>query len=272
MAKEECCNGGCNCKQMLPVFLLVVLMLGGLYIVGTSIINQTGAVPNEEVNTISVSGDAKTTATPDETVIYFTIETLDDSATVSQSENADIYDEVKKALLALGVKAEDIETTSYYFELDKQGHWTCPDDKPDCDYDEEIYVEDILGYKTTHSLAVTYKGTEKSGQLVDAIVSNGVEEIDYVYFQLSEETRKELETQLLEEAVGDAKEQAEIIADAAGSSLGKLSSATYGQDYYPYYSYKSYDTMSESAGSASTTLEPGTIEVSVSVSAVFEVK
>ncbi len=192
MAKEECCDGGCNCKQMLPTILLVLIMLGGLYMVGTSVINQSVA-PNEEVNTISVSGEAKTTATPDETVIYFTIETLDDSSTVSQSENADIYDEVKKALLALGVKAEDIETTSYYFELDKQGHWVCPDDKPDCNYDEQVYTEDVLGYKTTHSLSVTYKGTEKAGQLVDAIVSNGVEEIDYVYFQLSEETRKELE-------------------------------------------------------------------------------
>ena len=267
MAKEECCN----CKQMLPVLLLIVLMLGGLYVVGTSVINQSVA-PTENTNTISVSGDAKTTATPDETVIYFTIETLDDSSTVSQSENADIYDEVKKSLLALGVKTEDIETTNYYFELDKQGHWVCPDEKPDCNYNEEVYVEEVLGYKTTHSLSVTYKGTEKAGQLVDSIVSNGVEEIDYVYFQLSEETREELESQLLADAVGDAKEKAETIASAAGSTLGKLSSATYGQDYYPYYSYKSYDMAETASAGASTTLEPGTIEVSVSVSAVFEVK
>ena len=127
-----------------------------------------------------------------------------------------------------------------------------------------------LGYRTIHNLKVTSYGVENVGELLDELVEAGAT-IDYVSFQLSDGAREELETELISEAVLDAQSTAQQIAKAAGVELGKLLSASYGTPSYytkSFYAAELDGAMNSEEG-AETSLSPGEIEVSVSVSTVF---
>lgn len=252
------------------VITVLMFVIGGLFVFS---ITNTGV---DDIPTISVTGTAKTTVDPDEVAVYLVIETLDWDASVSQELNAEIFENVKAQLLLNGVDEENIKTT--YYTIYEEEEWVCPDYYYLEEGEEVAYYDyysdcgyEVVGYKTYHTIEVISEDVGDVGELLDDVVKAGAT-VNYVYFQLSDETREELETQLISKAVGNAELKAGEIATASGMSLGKLSSANYGNMYY-YPIYESYDTMSAAMSSdsgTSTSIEPGQIDLSISVSMVFE--
>lgn len=240
----------------------VVLIAVVLFLLGSLSGNLTGnCQENQETGDsttlISISGEASLTSEPDQAVLYLDITSLADDASTSQSQAAEIYTDVKAALLLNGIKEEDIKTSYYYVGLKEDWVW-----------DGYEYESVTLGYETIHELEVTTYDTEEVGALLDAVVDAGAT-VSYVSFELSEEKRTELEDQLIDDAVKDAQEKAGQIASSSGMTLGKLSSASYSSSGYYYPKYYSDQVSAMYSESAETSLSPGEIDVSISVSAVF---
>lgn len=236
----------------IALFAIALFAIGGLYVTMSG-----SSAAEDEATKINVGGSATISTDPDEVAVYLKIETLYDDASTSQSENADIYEQVKAALLAQGVDEEDMKTTYYNLDLDEEWNWETNE------YEEQ-------GYKTIHKIKVISSDVDSAGELVDAAVDAGAT-VDYVTFQLSDEVREELEDQLLGEAVEDARNKAENMAGAAGMALGKLVSADYGTPTYYSSSYYGYELAAMSiADSSGTSLSSGSIEVSVAVTTSFE--
>lgn len=236
-------------------FAFAIFVLGGLYFSGVI----PGLNSSNTESSISVSGSASVQVAPDQAMLYLKIDTLDDEAALSQSKNAEIYDSVKAALLLNGIKESDIKTTYYNIDLRKEWKWI-----------NDSYDYEILGYGTTHELTVTARDIEQVGKILDAVVSSGAT-VDYVYFQLSDEARETIESSLISEAVLDSKKKADSIAQAAGMTVSKLLSASYGTPSY-YYPYSSMYKESGAYDSVETSLSPGEMEISVYVSASYELK
>ncbi len=222
------------------------------------------STPPEHV--LSVSGSVSERITPDLVNIQIRIETQDKNAQQSQQENADVSEQVRTKLEEVGLKEDEMKTTSYRVEPVMNSTRIC--DSYGCHYDWEI-----VGYKTVHVLNIRTTELENGGKIIDAAAEAGENEVfvDSVWFDLQDQTRKDLQKSLLKKAGQEAEEKAQSIAEGLGVTLGKVVQASE-SFYYPMYNqYKSYDyAMAEAAAPVPTDLSPGEIEVSATVSAGYE--
>lgn len=159
---------------------------------------QVNATANETATiTVSTTGDAE--AEPDLAILR-----LESSATATDPETATnrLARNVSRLRTALGrvnVSDDQIRTTDYnLFEVSDRG--------------EPGRHRNVTRYRAQQGITVEIQNTSRAGVLVDVAVANGVTAIRGVEFTLSEETQSELRNQALEEAMGDARSQAETLA------------------------------------------------------------
>lgn len=268
-------------KIQLIVFAVVILL--GFYLITISqpevspvsptpiYMNiQNGSAITVEHDTVSTSGEAIQYVEPDKLTISFTVETEDERASDAQEENAEKVNEVTDTLKAMGISEDDIKTTYYYVNVKRESHYICENKtrETDCYW---TYIP--VGYEVRHTVSVDVYDIDNGGAVVDNIVDAGAE-VDYLSLGLKKETQMELKKELLAEAAGNAKDKAEAIAEGLGVTVTKAMSVSESYSYYPT-PYRSYDYAygaAEEAYDVGTSISTGTIEVSASVSATFEIR
>ena len=267
-------------RMFFPMIVFVLVALAGMYIIANQTKPQNLYFSQEPArNTINVKGEAKATVVPNELQLSFTIETNDTySAKTAQEKNSDLTEKVKKALFVAGLNEQDLQTIQFSVEPIKKSRWECPvKDDLSCNYYDRIYSEEVIGYKAMHSIFIKSSDTKKAGEFLDAInVAAGNDaKINSVSFNLKDDTKKQLERDLLEKASQDAKNKAGKIASGMGVGIGKPTSVVETVNYPSYYDYgyKSAAPLLEASGSsvASTQIFAGQVDVTASVSASFEV-
>jgi len=239
---------GSDWNQIVIAILAIGILILSGYVVYSSKAQAADA-------TVDVSGSANLMADPDKVEIYFTVETNDNSANVSQTMNSEIMQEVRSALADLGLKAGDMETTSYYLypvrEYDKNGTLV------------------LMGYRTTHSIKVTLNDLEKTGAVADAAVGAGANRVDNIVFGLSDSKLEIMKQQAVNNSIDNAKQKAESMAAKMNVKLVKVKH--FSESYYYTPVYKGYDSISEMA-SSSTDITPGQVEISASVSVTYQIE
>ena len=260
-------------------FLIALAMVVGAYLLSTVDyapklnVSDITSTPNVYVSSnppehvLTVSGVATERVNPDLLNIQVRIETQDENAKQSQEDNAEVSAQVMQKLKDLGLTEDEIKTVSYRVDVVRESEKVC--DTFGCEYKYKI-----VGYKTTHSLNLRVTDLDNGGEIIDGVSSFGENEvfIDYVSFTLQEETRMDIQKELLKEAGQEAREKAQAIAEGVGGSLGKVVQASESV-YYPTRSYyePAYDyAMAESAAPVPTSLSSGEIEVSATVSVGYE--
>ena len=184
-------------KKLCLIFialLLTVLMLAGC---GA----QTS--PNN-VPTINATGTGKITTQPDTVELRFSVAIEGKDNTV-QAANAAKTQKVIDAIIALGIPKEDLQTQNINFS-------------PRYKWDEKI-GQQLIGYRAENTIVVETKKTEDAGRIIDIAVQNGSEMVGNLQFTLSDEGKEKLLDQALNQAVTDAKKQAEAAAKAASVKI-----------------------------------------------------
>jgi uncharacterized protein YggE len=259
------------------MFAFVAFLLIGFYFISAATVKsgsqinilQNGSVAPLDRNTISVSGSASSKLNPDMITVSFSVKTEDKSAKAAQADNADSVNQIIAQLKLLGVKEENIRTTSYSVDEKQESHYICKNesDRSDC-----YWTYTNVGFTVSHSVSVETYDMGKGGDVVDAIVA-GNGKVDLIRFGLKPETMESAKKTLLNRASAAAKAKADAIAGGAGVSVMKPLSISESYSYYsPYNDYKSYAMEAAPAPSAGTTISAGTMEISADVSAVYEVK
>ena len=276
MAKEEKCeceNPLCDGGLKLTLFFLLIVLVGAVVV---SVINPNPmdvsvSIPeNPEQNLIYASGTAMREVSPDLLRISLGVETQEETAALSQSNNAAKINAIKSALLANGILADDIQTSDYSVYPVTTSRKVCPVEGAPCDDWEAQWVQEIVGYKTVHMLTVESSSLDSAGTIVDASVRAGSNKVDTVSFRLKDTTEKSLRDSLTTEAMRDAKSKANLIASGLGISVGKVVSASVDQYYYP--AVRNYaDYAYETASAGGTSMSPGQLTITVSASATFEI-
>ncbi|WP_435334869.1 SIMPL domain-containing protein [Haloarchaeobius sp. TZWWS8] len=237
---------------------LVALLTVSAGCLGTAAVvgDSTPAMSSDEKDTaptVSVSGVGTVEAAPDEAVIRITVERDGRTADEARTFTAQDATSMRQALRDAGVPDDDVKTTAYYIN-------------PRYDYKAN---NELVGYRAIHSYEVTTDNISRAGELVDIAVKNGAARIDGVTFQLSDEKQRALRSDAITKAVEAAKADADAFVAAADLSIVRLKSASVsGSSVGPYPVY--YQRSAEAAD-ASTTLEPGPVEVQVTVTIVYEV-
>jgi len=182
---------------------ITTLALASIFLLG-----QGQAALAAERNTISVQGSAVTTVKPDLAYVAMNIELKEKTAEATREKLAAKLEELRRTMLILSIDSEEVKTT--YYGLAPYTYATKNGMKTD-------------GFVGRTGLSVKVKDLNKLGQVIDRVVGLGEVNIQGVSFDL--QNRNLIEKRLLSEAVANAQEKAQMVANAGGRSLGSLVSA-----------------------------------------------
>ena len=216
------------------------------------------AEPAPPVRTMSVNGTGQVFLSPDIAYIYIGVHseeaTAAEAVTANNNETQKVIDALKKA----GVEAKDIHTTNFSI-------WPNQQYSPDGQPTGTRYVVD-------NSVFVTVRKLDELGDLLDSAVAAGANSINSIQFDVADKT--EALKKAREEAVKDAKAQAQELADTAGLKLGEMQTISfYDSAPVPYQ-----DTYGKGGGgaaveqAAAVPIQPGQLALTVTVSMTYEIK
>jgi uncharacterized protein len=155
---------------------------------------------------IHVSGMGEARATPDRATVQVGVQTRAATASAASAENARKQTAIVQAIKALGIAAEDIATAQFNVH-------------PEMQHDERG-VGRVTGYVVSNVVRVELKRLDLVGRVIDASLTNGANQINSLDFWASNTDQPRREA--LEQAVSRARAEAEVIARAAGGTLGRL--------------------------------------------------
>jgi uncharacterized protein len=279
-------NKKCGCSKMAHIAMGITLMaVIGLLLLNyskpagntTPAFNPTIEVksPDTQRNTLTVSGNAQLSVTPDKATVLISVLSDNKTAKLAQENNRDAADAVLAALKSAGLNASDIETESY--SLSKLEDWEVKYDNAvaGLPMDTEAQKGKIIdrGYRLTHTIKATTRQIDKVGDLIDAAVGAGANGVDSISFGLSKEAEKKVRDDAMVAATQAAKEKAQRLSQSADAKLGKVITISEQSFYYTPYEYnvRSNIMLDGAAGAPSTAISPQKVEVTSGVMLVYEI-
>ena len=211
---------------------------------------------DQQIYTITISGEGKVTAIPDIAEVSVGIETQQASVGAAQSENTTKMNELITQLKGLNISAEDIKTTNYNIY-------------PRYDYLEGRQV--LRGYVVSQNVTVKIRDLQRVAEVLELAGSSGVNQLGGLQFTIDEP--EDIRQQAREEALRQATEKAEALAKIANVKLGKLVSFSE-NGYVPSYPVYARGVALDAGfggAEAAPTVEPGSQEVQVNVTVTYEV-
>ena len=246
------------------VALIVVAMLsiGGLAVALTNTPRSTQPVAEAAAATtsersITVIGTGKATGQPDLAHVSVGLETQASSLQKAVDDNKAKMNNLLATLKKLNLADKDIRTNNYSVYTERAA---TPTPGAEANTDQMIY-------HVTNQVDVTVRDVNQIGDVLDKAVAAGANNIYGVNFSV-EDTAK-LEVDARAKAVADAKARAGNLAQLNGVQLGDVLtvSEVIGGSGYPV----AYDAKGMGGG-GSTPVQPGELEMSVSIQITYAVK
>jgi uncharacterized protein len=232
------------------------LLFSVLMVLFLSLSACAGVGSQASERSVTVTGAGQVGLKPDIAYIYIGVTTEDPSAADAVARNNADSQRLVEALKVEGVAADDIRTSNFSI-------WTNRPYGFEGQSGDPVYVVD-------NTVNVTVRDLENLGNLLDVAVRSGANNINSIQFDLADKT--EAMSQARAAAVEAARKQAEELAAAAGVSLGKVQTITF-YDSVPYPVYENKG-MGGGAGAAdmSVPINPGTMQLTVTVTIAYEIK
>lgn len=208
-----------------------------------------------------VSGEGTSQAIPDIAQFSFGVLTQGgiDLKTIQQENSLKTNDAIA-FLKARGIEEKDIATQNYSVEPRYQ-YYNCFEGGSECP------PPDIVGYTVTQQVKVKVRDFSIIGELLSGVVENGANTVTQLSFAVDDPT--EVQNEARKEAVEKAKTKARALAEAGEFRIGRLLSIQEGFSAFPQYDYVALEGR---GGGAAPTIEPGSQEIAVNVTLVYEIR
>ena len=206
---------------------------------------QSSVQPPPEIQAMAIG---EVTSAPDRATIIFGVETRAATAGDASTQNATRQNAVIAALRSAGIPQERIATISYTIN-------------PEMEYDEARRTPRVVAYVARNLVRVDVREIGRLGALIDAAIRAGANNVHSLQFDSSR--REELRREALQSAMRKACAEANVMAQAAGGSLGPLLSASTNDAPRPYPMPEM--RMAAGAAQADTPITPGEMEIGVMV-------
>ena len=217
---------------------------------------QTVAVPIQAIDgtRLDVVATGEVNRVPDIARISAGVVTTAPTATAALQQNADRMVAVRRALRAAGIADRDIQTSSINLY-------------PDYRHDERGSNPQIIGYRASNELMVTFRDIANAGKILDALVAQGANQINGPMLGIDkpEAALDEARTK----AVANARARAELYAKAIGKRVGRILSISESGGHFAPPPMVMMRAASADAA-ASTGIEPGQQTLTASVQVSFE--
>ena len=215
--------------------------------------------PSEQ--TISVSGTATASSSPDTLIIVLGVESVAKTANESLSENSNSLNSVISSLSDSGISKDDIQTSNFsiyplYDNIeDSDGNW------------KQI----VNAYRVSNILSIQTDKIDSAGDIIDVAVSSGANRVDDVLFQLSDDKLEKISDDLIADAINDATQKAEKALVPLKQKIVGVKSIIIHDNVVPYYDgtmRTSFDGFAESS-MKSAPIMSGDEDITTNVSVVF---
>ncbi len=197
----------------------------------------------ESEDTVTASGVGSVQSVPNEAQMSFGVETRATTAKAAVAANGDAMRKVLNALRQAGAREIATQWVSVYPVTGDNGT--------------------IDGYSASNSVSAVSDVGDAPG-LIDAAVGAGANQVSGP--GMSSTNAEELYRQALAKAIGEARERAQVLAKAAGRSLGEVTSIVEGSAATPL------PYAERAALDASTPIVPGEQETTATVSVTFTLR
>lgn len=213
--------------------------------------NHAAADTPDSQHAITVSGDGSVLAKPDTAHVTLGVQIQNVELSAAQSQANDQMNAVLASLKQSGISNDNIKTVNYSINVNQ-------------DYSKG--TGEVTGYTVVNMVDVKITDLDKVGSIIDAAVKAGANNVGGV--QLSVENVDALVQQAREQAMANAKSKAEQLAKLGGVTLGAPISISEGTSPPPQ-PMAARDTMNVASGAASTPIQTGQNEITVSVTVSY---
>lgn len=229
---------------------VIAVGLLGISAFMTPLTAQQDATRAPERPSISVSAQGSTRITPDRATIQIGVLSRGASASAASAENARVAQRIIAAIKAVGIGADQISTVNYSVNPEYR--------------QMENRSPEITGYTVHNTVVVDVRQIDQVGRVIDASLGAGANMINSLDFYAS--NTEEARRAALAAAVEKARMDAQVIARAAGGTLGGLAEASVGAYMIPMRRENVQMMRGDVAMAAPPTpVEPGTELLSIQV-------
>jgi uncharacterized protein YggE len=234
------------------IAILAVVVLVSIEHIFTNVSAQTDMTNN----TLFVTGSATNQTKPDKVTVSLGVETTDNTAQAALTSNSNLMNKVLKSLKAAGVLENETSTSTFNIT-------------PNYNYSANTNQGRLIGFTVSNSIQIESSNIESVMKWIDAAVSAGANNVNNIYFSLSNQKSDDMKNSLLKDAIDNTKIKADIAASAAGLKVVGVKSITVEEPGssppVPVYSAKALD----GAAASPTSIISGQQEISASVSIVY---
>lgn len=197
---------------------------------------------------MKVEGTGIVKVLPDIITVSIGVSVENMQLTDAQAENARIMNDVLHTLTDAGVPLEDIQTQNYSV------------------YPQYDYIDgrqELRGYRVTHNLLVTLREPKKAGEIIDASVQSGANEIGQLTFSV--ENPSIYNKQALELALDDAHQKAIALGHKMGVTVSPRPVYIIEERFSQSAPYGVLGVRSDS----STQIQTGQLEITATISVLY---
>lgn len=155
---------------------------------------------------LTVTGEGQARIAPDMASIQLGVSTQAETAAEAMAQNSEQQRAVIDALTGAGIAEDDIQTSGLNLN-------------PLMQYGDGQALT-VTGYQAVNTVQVRVSELERLGEVLDAIVGAGANEIGGISF--TREDGADAQDEARRDAVADARRKAELLAEAAGVDLGPI--------------------------------------------------
>ncbi|MSQ31511.1 MAG: DUF541 domain-containing protein [Dehalococcoidia bacterium] len=207
---------------------------------------------------IAVIGTASVSVKPDVARLNLGVEVTDASVATARARAADTMTKVQAALKQKGVQEKDIRTQ--YLNISPQ-YTSSPD---------RTAPPTIRGYVVNNQLQITVRNIDSASEVLDAAVAAGGNAVRVNGISFAVDQPEQFLAQAREEAVRNARARAEVLAKAAGVSLGTARSITESTNGGPI-PFPERAAAAPSSLGGPTPVNPGEQSLQLTVSVVYDI-
>lgn len=188
---------------------------------------------------IAASATAEAKTTPDRATIEIGVQSRAATAAAAAADNARKQQAILDTLRKLGIPNENLATTNYSIHADMR-------------HEPRNEQPRVVGYVVSNAIRADLERVDMVGRAIDAAVAKGSNTIHSLNFHSSK--ADDAHRRALGVAVAKARAEAEVMATAAGGSLGRLLELTSSrsQPPVPYPAFRM-----EAAQAMDTPIQPG---------------
>lgn len=201
--------------------LLVSITLAGIWVWGQATapaMAQTSTTTASSYNpaqTIIVVGQGTFRSEPDVAQVSIGVETSAETVSEAVAQNEAQMTSILAALTEIGIAEKDIQTMNYSIQFERY-----PEPAPRVSGTESDQA--TPQYRVSNMANVTIRDLDKVGDVLDAVVAAGANNIWGVSFSLEDPEPGRAEAR--SKAVADAQARAEALAELGGVTLGPIMS------------------------------------------------